>query len=76
MQPESVRYPIFVCEQRTPHGNWRELCHSVCSTASLAHSLHSRDCGPYPHRTLFVAEPLGLARLCHSTLAHSRYSGL
>jgi hypothetical protein len=35
MQPESVRYPIFVCEQRTPHGNWRELCHSVCRTCSL-----------------------------------------
>jgi hypothetical protein len=56
MQPESVRYPIFVCEQRTPHGNWRELCHSVCRTRSL----HSPTADPIrsdPIRTVDSSAP-------------------
>jgi hypothetical protein len=35
IQPASVRYPIFVCEQTTPQGNWREQCHGTESEAVL-----------------------------------------
>ncbi len=53
MQPETVRYPIFVCEETTPRGNWRELCHSVrfdsadnlyCDVIAWPCGLHGDEC--------------------------------